>query len=151
MVEAISSPNPKDKWIPRYFFMFFVVVALLDGIFVYMAVSTQTGIVTENPYKKGLAYNQTLEKARAQPILNHKVSYADGILRWVLPLTKASVTASIRRPVQDGYDFDITLRHKGDGVYEAKPALPLPGAWTAELKATWDSKQFQTSHAFIAP
>lgn len=142
--------NPKDKWIPRYFVMFFAVIAVLDGIFVYMAVSTQTGVVTEQPYEKGLAFNETLAEARAQPDLEHHASYTDGTLRWKLPLTQAVVTASIVRPVQDGYDFDVELKHKGGGVYEARPDTPLPGAWTAKLKATWDNQKFQTSHDFIA-
>jgi nitrogen fixation protein FixH len=78
------------------------------------------------------------------------VSYSDGVLRWTLPIINASVTAGIMRSVRDGYDFDIALKHIGNGVYEAKPAMPLPGAWTAKLKATWNNETFQTNHDFIA-
>ncbi|MEZ5815207.1 MAG: FixH family protein [Alphaproteobacteria bacterium] len=144
-----SIQNPKDKRIPLYFVMFFVVIALLDGIFVYMAVSTQTGLVIPQPYQKGLAFNQTLDKARTQPQLDQKASYDSGVLRWVLPMDNASVTATIIRPAHDGYDFKITLAHKGAGVYEASPDMPLKGAWAAKLKATWDNTQFQTRHDFI--
>ncbi len=149
-MDTAAVKHPKDKWIPRYFVMFFAVIAVLDGIFVYLAVSTQTGIVTEQPYEKGLAFNKTLEEARAQPDLEHQASYTEGILRWILPLEQASVTASIIRPVQDGYDFSVALKHVGNGVYEVKPELPFPGAWTAKLKATWDNQKFQTSYDFIA-
>ena len=148
MEQAIK--NPKDKWIPRYFFIFFAVIAILDGIFVYIAVSTQTGVVIDQPYEKGLAFNQTLKRAKEQPKLDHKASYKSGVLRWQLPLTQASVSASIRRPVQKGYDFDITLKHMGGGLYAASPKMPLQGAWVAKLKATWNNKQFQTTHEFIA-
>ncbi len=147
MEQAIQ--NPKDKWIPRYFVMFFAVIALLDGIFVYTAISTQTGVVTKHPYEKGIAFNETLAKAKAQPHISHKTTYHDGVLRLKLPIETASVTASIIRPVQDGYDFDIKLAHIGDGIYEATIDTPLKGAWTAKLKATWNDNQFQTSHDFI--
>ena len=147
MTQAVK--DPRDKWIPRYFVIFFAVIAVLDGIFVYMAVSTQTGVVTEQPYEKGLAFNETLEKAKAQPQLEHKVYYKKGVLRWTLPIENASVSASIVRPVQDGYDFEIMLAHMGGGVYEARPETPLQGLWTAKLKATWDNEQFQASHDFI--
>ena len=143
--------NPKDKWILWCFIAFFGVIALLDGVFVYIAVSTQTGVVIEQPYEKGLAFNKTLEKAKAQPVLAQKISYVDGVLRWELPMTNAVVKASFFRPVQDGYDFDITLNHVGNGVYQAEPVIPLPGRWTAKLSATWDNKQFQITHDFIAP
>lgn len=142
--------DPRDKWIPRYFVIFFAVIALLDGIFVYIAVSTQTGMVVKDPYKKGLAFNETLEKAKKQPMLENKVSYKDGTLRWVLPIENASVTANIKRPVQEGYDFKITFTHTGSGVYEARPKIPLPGAWRANLSAKWGAEQFQASHDFIA-
>ncbi len=144
MEQAVK--DPRDKWIPRYFVIFFVVIALLDGFFVYMAVSTQTGVVVKQPYQKGLAFNDTLEKARTQPDLKHSVSYSDGVLRWALPMEEASVVAHIIRPVQDGHDFNIKLTHTGGGVYEAKPEMPLPGVWTAKLKATWNNNTFQTSH-----
>ena len=145
-----AAKNPKDKWIPWYFVLFFVVIAILDGSFVYMAVSTQTGVVTEQPYEKGLAYNDVLEKAKTQPKLENKASYSDGVLRWALPIKNASVTATIIRPVQDGYDFDVVLVPTDNGIYEARIKTPLKGLWTAKLKAKWDNQEFQTTHDFIA-
>lgn len=141
--------DPKDKWMPRYFIIFFAVIALVNGIFIYVAISTQTGIVTEQPYEKGLAFNDTLEKARLQPKLENKLSYKNGILRWQIPIENASVTAMIVRPVQAGHDFEVTFANMGNGVYEVTPETPLSGLWAAKLKATWDNKTFQTQHNFI--
>lgn len=148
--------NPRDKWIPWYFVMFFAVIAVVDGFFVYMAVSTHTGVVTEKPYERGLAYNELLEQAREQQGVQQKASYKDGILRWALAeqdgaaIESAHVTAKIVRPVQAGHDFDIELMHKGSGVYEARPPVPLLGAWTAKLSSTWDDRQYQREFSFIA-
>lgn len=148
--------NPKDKWIPLYFVAFFAVIALVDGIFVYMAVSTQTGVVTEHAYEKGLAFNETLAEARAQPALQQSATFEDGLLRWRLAdeggaaITHADVSAHIKRPVQDGFDFDIKLEHKGDGLYEAAIQTPQKGLWQAGLKSVWDNQKFQTSLKFIS-
>lgn len=152
MEEAVKkrTPDPRDKWIPRYFVIFFIVLACLDSIFVYLAVSTQTGLVTEKPYEKGLAFDSILNKAKNQPALDHRVSYENGALRWGLPVENATVTAAIIRPVQAGYDFEIELIYMGSGLYEAQPQVPLPGAWTAHLKAIWDNTEFQTTHNFLA-
>lgn len=148
-------PSPKDKWIPFYFVMFFVVIAITDGIFVYTAINTHTGVVTDQAYEKGLAYNDILEKARSQPNLQQKPSFQNGVLRWDLktpggePLTMAQVSATLFRPVQDGYDFDINLEHAGNGVYEATINAPLPGLWKAKLTSTWDNKTYQTTYQFV--
>jgi nitrogen fixation protein FixH len=157
MSDAPQKPakNPKDKWIPIYFVIFFAVVALLDGFFVYKAVSTQTGLVTEHAYKKGLAYNDVLAKAKSQPRITQKPSYQNGTLRWQLidengqAITNADVTAKIIRPVQSGYDYKLSFAHHGQGIYEAAVNAPLTGHWVAELNGQWDEKSFQTSYDFV--
>ncbi|MAZ75684.1 MAG: hypothetical protein CMH31_00095 [Micavibrio sp.] len=138
------------RFILLCFVAFFALIIIVNSIFIYHALSTHSGVVTKKPYETGLAFNDILQKAKTQPNIKHKVSYIDGVLRWNLPITNASVIVSIMRRVQDGQDFDITLQHVGNGVYEAKPIMPLSGTWTAKLKATWDNQQFQTSHDFIA-
>jgi len=148
MAEALQKNS--GRVILMYFVGFFAVIIVVNSIFIYSALSTHSGVVTEQPYKKGLAFNETLAKAKAQPALEHEVFYDDGVLRWKLPVENASVTASIVRPVQEGHDFNIALKHTGSGVYEVKTELPLHGVWTANLKATWDNQQFQTTHDFIA-
>lgn len=157
MEQVLETPkNPKDKWIPWYFVVFFAVIALLDGIFVYMAVSTQTGVVTENAYEKGLNYNEIIKAAKAQPVLQQKAVFENGLLRWQLadengiPITNAFVNAQIIRPVQDGLDFDVRLMHKGEGIYEAPLKLPAPGQWKAQLKSTWNQQDYQTSLTFVS-
>ena len=141
----------KGTWVLLCFIAFFGVIVVVNSIFIYNALGTHSGVVTKQPYEKGLAYNETLEKARSQPDIAHIVSYQDGILRWELPgVDDARGSARIVRPVHDGYDFDVTLRRVGGGVYEVQPDLPLRGQWTAKLKATWNNKNLQTAHDFIA-
>lgn len=136
-----------DKLIPWMFVAFFVVVAAVNGVFIYFAVHSYTGVVSEHAYEKGLAYNETLEKARKQVAMNiaHEAAYENGVLRLVLkdadgqPLSEAKVTAHILRPVSEGLDFDVELVHLGGGIYEVPIETPLPGRWRAELEATWDN------------
>ena len=56
-----SKRSPKDKYILFAFLAFFGVIFVLDGIFVYTAISTQTGVIAEKAYEKGLNYNETLK------------------------------------------------------------------------------------------
>ncbi len=151
-----SSKNNSGKLILLCFVSFFGLIFVVNGIFAYMALSTHTGLVTKNAYEKGLAYNEVLQKVKNQPKLKEEAVYDSGVLRWFLAdenntfLENAMVSARIIRPVQGGYDFDVTLEYKGSGVYEAKLDLPLQGAWRAKLNSKWDNKEYQTTYNFVA-
>ena len=148
--------NLSGKFVAWCFISFFALIVVVNGIFAYKAVTTLPGVVTKNAYEKGLAYNDMLEKARSQPKISQQVSYDDGALRWELIdkqgafIINAVVDARIIRPIKDGNDFDIGLKHMGEGVYEAEISLPFKGLWEARLSSKWDNKQYQTSYQFIA-
>lgn len=147
-----NKKSPKDKYILYAFLGFFGTIFILDGIFVYTAISTQTGVVTERAYEKGLDYNKTLEQAKNQPQLKDKVTFDNKVLTWNLNdknIQDAVVTAKIIRPIQDGYDFDIVLENKQNGIYEVILDLPLKGLWVAKLESQWNNKTYKTTHQFI--
>lgn len=128
------------------FVLFFLTVATVNGVFIYMAERTLPGLVTENPYEKGLAYNKTLEEARAQKAegVSGAAVYRDGRIEWRLTdeaggaVSDAVVTARLVRAVRSGHDFDTVLTPDGNGGYAASLALPMEGAWTAKLEARRD-------------
>lgn len=142
-----AAKDPRDKRILWYFLAFFGFIICADAIFATIAIRTQTGLVTEQPYQKGLKYNEILDQAKAEKKLVDKVEFKEGGLRWSLsypdgsPLLDAVVSAHLFRPVQEGHDFDITLQHTGNGQYVASPAFPLKGAWEAQLKASWNTHE----------
>ena len=147
----MTGPSKKSdgKFVLMCFVAFFSLIFIVNIIFIYSALTSYSGVVTKNPYEKGLAFNDTLNKASSQPDIDHKVSYMDGVLRWELPMHDSLVVARIIRPVRDGNDFNVTMPHTGNGVYEAKLNLPMSGIWTANLKVTWNGKEFQTRHDFM--
>lgn len=128
---------------------FFGVVLAVNGIMLYVAASSFTGIETENAYVKGLAYNETLNAAEAQKALGWTVELdqrsLDGGLREVTavfrdqsgrPLDGLAVTAELRRPVHEDMDRTLALMPLGGGRYGAEVELPLLGQWDARLEAT---------------
>ena len=150
-----ASRKLSNRIIPWYFVAFFLFIAIVDGIFVYVAISTHTGVVTEKSYETGLEYNSILEQARTQPKINDSLTVTEGLLEWRLvdkqnvPITNAKASARFIRPTQAGYDFEIHLEHMENGIYKGAPAFPLKGVWTANLKSSWDSKQYMTSKTII--
>lgn len=65
-VESNIKPPLKDRIIPWYFVMAFAVIFAVNGLFVYLATSTNKGVVTENAYEKGRDYNHIVEEVRKQ-------------------------------------------------------------------------------------
>ena len=151
---AIFNPE-KGTWVLFSFVAFFAVIVAVNSVFITTALSTHSGVVTDRPYERGLAFDEILETARSQPDLIQHATFERGILRWVLhdedgePL-QADVQARLFRPVQGGQDFDIALTSKGSGIYEAHLDLPMKGRWDAQLKAAWDNTQYQTRYSFTA-
>ena len=134
---------------------FFLTFASVDAYFVYRAVNTHAGVVTENAYEKGLAYNETLEKAREQAALNIESSaaYEDGQLKLYLPnVYDAEVSAIFMRPTHKGHDLTQELIYNDNGYYEATVNVPLKGLWRAQIEAKWQNKetqQTQTIHHLV--
>ncbi len=145
----------KGTWVLLCFIAFFALIVAVNAVFISTALNTHSGLVTEKPYEKGLAFDQTLKLARAQPDIQQRAEFHDDVLQWSLhspdgePIA-AVVNATLVRTVKDGYDFHVKLEHKGDGVYEAPLDLPLKGRWEARLKAQWKTLQYQTRYPFIA-
>lgn len=134
------------------FIGFFGLIIVVNAIFIYTALHSNTGVVTEESYEKGLAYDDVLKRAETQPKLVETMSYKAGTLEWNIrdshgnPIKNAAVQAKFIRPVQDGFDFEVSLKHISGGRYAAAVKFPLEGMWTAKLDAKWDKQQYQTSH-----
>ena len=141
--------SDSGRWVLFSFIGFFIVIIAVNAIFITTALKTHSGVITDQPYEKGLHFDETLAKAASQPSIIQEVSYEDAILRWSLkdekgaPLT-ANVSAKLVWPIKSGHDFEIPLIQTETGHYEATITLPFKGQWDALLKAQWNNTQYQT-------
>ncbi len=53
------------------FLAFFIVFSSVDAFFVYKALSTHTGVVSENAYEIGLNYNKIIAEAKKRKVDNY--------------------------------------------------------------------------------
>lgn len=147
----------RDRMIPWYFVMFFVGLAAVDGVLVTLAVRTQTGVVTDHAYEKGLAYNKVVDAAAAQAKLGWKgaIEFVPsagnaGMLRLKLSdktgkaLKLDDATASIARPTQAGMDFEATLTNG-----EARVTFPEAGQWEVRVFAKVGDTPYQQSKRIV--
>lgn len=121
------------------FIGFFAVVASVNAVMVTSAVRTFSGVETENAYKAGLAFNESIAAAGAQDALGWRVEIArrtpdstdftvtvrDKLGR---PVTGASLEATLQHPNDRRRDRSLTVVSLGGGVFQAK-ATPEAGVW----------------------
>lgn len=156
-MSAQGKPPLKDRLIPWYFVMAFGVVFAVNMVFVTLALQSNTGVVTENPYEKGLAYNQTIAKAKRQEALgwSSKVRYDNNQLSFHLkdkagtPLPEAKITAFISRPLDAELRRNITLNEVSVGNYSTHIVFPYKGQWDVTVSAIWNNQQYQTTQRLI--
>lgn len=140
------------------FLAFFSVVFVADGIFVYIAMTSQDGLVEKNYYQKGLHYDDVIQAKKRQAELGWsfelmapaKAGTAPLEVRLTdakgEPLVGKQVAAALRRPAQKGYDLDVTLEEVQPGTYRAEVQLPLQGLWDlkTEVRDAQDQATFES-------
>jgi len=152
---AKSRVRPRGWWIPYTFLAGFAVVLVANGTLLYFALTTFSGLSTQHAYVKGLAYNDRVADAQAQAALGWSwdmglvavdVPLEDPSRRVVTvrasgrdaagdPLDGMALTATIRRPTEQGFDQTVELAPVGPGAYQARVSLPKPGQWDVLLTA----------------
>lgn len=157
-MNSVTDIRPSDKYIPWLFVLFFMIFIAVDAVMVTLAVRTQTGLVTEQAYEKGLAYNSTLQEAAEQKSWGWQdtINVHDGEITYTLKdergisATGAIVTAHFIRPVKDGYDFSVPLAPY-DNHYKATIAFPLKGEWGVRINVKWKNRNYQRYQVFVIP
>ena len=164
MPPSPSLPRPSDRWIPWYIAAFFVVLVSVLVPMAVIAVRTNTGVVTDGAYEKGLAYNKAIEASEQQARLGWKGAIT------VIPTSDNKVSASfdlqdesgkdiddavvklyLVRPTQAGSDQQIDMKFEGKGHYTAEATLSAKGLWDARIGAMVKDKNFQVTKRIIIP
>ncbi|MDP2206323.1 MAG: FixH family protein [Alphaproteobacteria bacterium] len=144
-------PRPSDKWIPWYIVLFFVVLSFVFGGFTYVALKTHTGLVTDNAYKKGIAYNETINKDRQQKALGYKahLTYSDDTVIFSLvdkagiPVEISSASIWFFRPTNAKSDLRAEMTAADTGRFEYAAAAPPAGLWEVRILAETAAGPYQ--------
>jgi nitrogen fixation protein FixH len=127
---------------------FFALVFLVNGAMIYSAISTHTGLVAREPYRKGLYYNERISADERQARLGWKdaveltrdgrivVALTDGDDR---PVPGRKVAVLIGRPSTDRKDVKATLSETRSGRYAGKTAPLEAGTWLVALEVRDDA------------
>ncbi|MFV0295823.1 MAG: FixH family protein [Hyphomicrobiaceae bacterium] len=121
---------------------FFGVVFAVNGIFLTRALSTYSGVVSKQPYVRGLHYNERIAAASRQTALGwHEVISVkmDGTVELTLidsgsnPVTGLAFTGFIGRPSTNQLDRHLVLAEVKPGHYVGNVKPLHQGTWVVDL------------------
>ncbi len=129
---------------------FFGLIFLVNGIFLYYAVTTFGGGDTSNPYRKGLQYNETLAEAARDAERGWKADLVydgkTGRLAFSLrdkggePVAGLHFDVTVGRPATDREDVSAKFHEIESGSYVAELTL-APGQWVVQLRSKEVSRE----------
>ena len=161
-----DSPDsrPSDRWLPWLFVVFFAVVLAVNGVMVYFAASSWTGIETKQSYIKGRDYNRTLEAVAEQDARGWDAGLSietqdRNHVRLDLMLIDsgrhavagATVSARLVRPTHEGNDVEMSMSDYGSGRYVGVLQAPLPGQWDVRVVARHPSGDYRITRRILVP
>jgi nitrogen fixation protein FixH len=128
---------------------FFAVVAGVNAIMIRAAVSTFSGIDTENAYQAGLAFEQEVVAAEAQDALHWRVSaqvseVAGATLLDVVavdaagrPLAGLQATGHLVHPTDRRSDHEVPLDEDASGKFHGRTEAVV-GQWSLVIELSRD-------------
>lgn len=123
---------------------FFAIVFIVNGVLLWKALATHSGLVANEPYRKGLAYNNriaaderqvalgwnaTLEASRAGKI---SLSLVDPSAH---PVTQLDIRGLLARPSSSNADALLKFAEQAPGVYVATSSSIAAGTWRIDIEA----------------
>jgi nitrogen fixation protein FixH len=131
------------------FVAFFGVIFAVNGYFLYSALSTYTGIVAKEPYRKGLAYNDRIAAYERQAQLGWRdelVVEPSGAVRLSLsstqgePVRDVILLGTIGRPSTNREDRPLAFVSQG-ATYVADVGPLAEGNWVVDLAVRTSSSE----------
>lgn len=155
--QAATGPRPSDKWIPWYIVLFFVGITCVLATFTWIALSTHTGTVTDDAYKKGLAYNETIHQADAQKAWGYQPSLAragDDVVFTLkdgagTPVEGASASVWFFRPADARGDVRGDMTADAAGVWRYDASGLARGLWEVRILAATPKGAYQYSKRMV--
>lgn len=168
-MESSSTSTPVRKRLEPalvILFGFFLIIFVANGFLIYFASSSWTGLVSHDHYREGLEYNETLARHQAQESLGWNTELdtsrlapgQKGMIQFSMhdkemrPITGATLTGVLYRPVQEAQDLAFTLDETAPGVYNAGLTATSPGHWGVKITAKVRGEEYlKDLRFFLAP
>ncbi|MGI9522532.1 MAG: FixH family protein [Hyphomicrobiaceae bacterium] len=126
--------------------IFFGIIFAVNGVFLFYALATHTGLISQQPYRKGLNYNKRIAAEERQKTagwtdtLEIDTEHAELRLlmadRYGRPVSGLEIKGFIGRPSTEQHDVALDLVETGKhGTYTAGLQRLADGNWMVQLEA----------------
>lgn len=145
---VLPAPKPEQGLAGRHvlwaMIVFFATIFAVNGVLLYKALSTHSGLVAQEPYRKGLQYNERVAADERQRALGWTEAVdleTTGALSVKLtnslggPVTDLALRGFVGRPSTTRHDIAVTLKETAPGVYSAAVGALETGAWMLSVEA----------------
>lgn len=142
---ASATPRPMTgRQVLAMFIAFFGVIFAVNGYFLFSALSTHTGVVSVEPYRKGLAYNRRIAADARQTALGWSEDIAvDGTGEVTITIgdadrraiSRLSISAIMGRPSTSADDRLLHFTEHSAGTYRATTRDLPEGNWIISVEA----------------
>jgi nitrogen fixation protein FixH len=139
---------------------FFGLVAGVNAVMIYAAISTFGGVETESSYRAGLAFAREMASAQAQDARHWNVS-AKAVIegkatvvevmardRSGQPITNLAATASLVHPTDRRADHAVPLVSDGGGLFRGTTAATA-GQWDLVIELSRDDERLFRSKSRV--
>jgi nitrogen fixation protein FixH len=133
------------------FLAFFGIIFAVNGVFLYWAVSTYSGVVTAGSYRQGLYYNERIAAADRQELLGWSDELQavplEGSLMLKLtdragnPVSGLNISGTIGRAATIRYDERLQGVEVVPGTYRIAVGPLDAGSWIVDLQAAAQSNK----------
>ena len=150
----------RDRHVPWLFVAGFAIVFAVNGIMVWLAVGSFSGLYTPQPRERSLHYNEVIAQQANRDSLGWRIEPSwqpqENRLEIAVvdasgqPLTGARLQAELIRPAERRAPITVDMTAIDSGRYAATVALPARGNWDLDLVVEWDGQRFaQTRRMFL--
>ena len=151
-MSLLANRSSRSSLVPWLFVAGFAVVLAVNGIMMWLAVGSFSGLYTDHARDRGLRYNQVMAEQRARDALGWIIEMEWQSERHQLtltandatgkPLERAVVAVELIRPAEKRVPLHVILEPLGAGRFAGTIALPARGNWDADIVVDADGHRF---------
>jgi nitrogen fixation protein FixH len=146
------SARNRSAYIPWLFVAAFVVVIAVNGVMIWFAVGSFSGLYADAAREQGLHYNETIAEQEARDALGWSVDAAwhAGTRRLQVTLHHADgsallgadIEAALIRPAEKRPPHPVAMGDHGGGQNAGYVSLPARGNWDLQIEIAADGHRY---------
>ena len=149
---SVAVERSNRSYIPWIFVAGMTIVVAVNAVMIWLAVGSFSGLYTNKPRERGLAYNEIIAEQARRDALGWRIDATwrpeANRLEVVLldadgkPLAPSRLTAELVRPVERRAPLPVALVPTDIGRFAAELVLPERGNWDLDIVIERGAERF---------